>query len=77
MTSYEAVDPSDLERGDEVVIQDVDDDQEIRGNVEKITTEAGRYGITVLDEDGQGWTCWERTGRTWTRVVEDKEGEDR
>lgn len=73
----EAVDPVDLEPGDRVRVES--DLTVVVGTVEKVTVEAGRAGVTIVDDDGQSYTCWEEIGRTWTRfpdVDDDRTGAD-
>ncbi|ELZ20818.1 hypothetical protein C475_19503 [Halosimplex carlsbadense 2-9-1] len=67
---YAAVDPSDLEAGDEVIVSDVAEDGQTRGIVEGTENEWGRYGVELTREDGVEVMVWEETGRTFTRVEE-------
>jgi len=68
---FAAVDPSDLEEGDEVIVDSIHWDDAIRGTVHNVKVEAGRYGIDI-DEDPDGLgnisRVWEESGRTWYRV---------
>lgn len=67
--TYTAIDAADVRVGDRVIVQDVDsDDEAVRGEVQRVTCEWGRYGHTIEREDGVSVTVWERTGRTWTQV---------
>lgn len=67
-SQYAAVDPSDLEAGDEVIVSDVAKDGQTRGIVEDTKNEWGRYGVELTPEDGRTVMVWEETGRTFTRV---------
>jgi len=67
---YAAVDPSDLEAGDEVIVSDVAEDGQTRGVVEDTKNEWGRYGVELTREDGVSVMVWEETGRTFTKVSE-------
>lgn len=75
----EAVDPSDLEVGDEVLVEE-DGETIIRGTVEDVDVEAGRYGVTIEDGRPDGLDrrarCWEETGRMWFRLGVDPEAVD-
>lgn len=68
---YTAVDPSDIEKGDEIIVDSIHWDDAVRGVVQEVTVEAGRYGIKLIDDpDGLGKIVriWEESGRTWMRV---------
>jgi hypothetical protein len=67
--TYEAVDPTALDEGDVVIVQDVAGDLEERVTVSETTIEWGRAGVVGEHEDGTEVTYWEETGRTFTRVV--------
>jgi hypothetical protein len=63
------VEPGNLETGDVVsVIQD--EDELVRGSVQAVATEAGRYSVEVADADGEVYTCWQKAGREF-RLLED------
>jgi hypothetical protein len=68
-STYEAVDPTDLDEGDEVIVKDVAGDLEERATVIETTIEWGRAGVVGKREDGTQVTYWDETGRTFTRVV--------
>lgn len=61
-----AADPSQIAVGDEVIVTD-DHEHTIQGAVTEVNIQAGRYAIVVSDDDGEH-TCWERTGRSFTKV---------
>jgi hypothetical protein len=65
---FVAVDPTELEPDQEVIVSDVAEDGETRGVVEDTVIEWGRAGIELTREDGKNVTVWEETGRTFTRV---------
>jgi len=67
---FAAVDPTDLEAGDEVIVKDIKDGRETRGVVEDTDIEWGRAGVELTPEDGVTVMVWEETGRTFTRVEE-------
>lgn len=71
MTRHEAVDPSSLQEGDDVHIQDVAGELELTGEVEKVRNEWGRIGVDVESEEYGLVTAWEETGRTYTRILEE------
>lgn len=71
MSRLVEVDPSDLEEGDEVVVEQ-DGVEQVRGDVHDVQTEAGRYGIVVDTEEDDGLgrlsMAWEQAGRAFYRV---------
>lgn len=75
----EAVDPGDLEIGDEVLVEE-DGKTIIRGIVQDVDVEAGRYGVEIEDgrPDGRDRRvrCWEETGRVWFRFGVNSEAVD-
>jgi len=70
---FAAVDPTDLEEGDTVIVSDVAEDGETRGTVEGTKNEWGRYGVELTREDGVTVMVWEETGRTFTKVESEEE----
>lgn len=51
-----------VERGDRVrVLQD--GEEHVTGTVEAISSEWGRRALTIRDDDGTGWTVWDRADR--------------
>jgi hypothetical protein len=66
--TYEAVDPTDLTEGDTVIVKDVAEDGETRGDVVETMIEWGRAGIKVETPTGNEVECWEEVGRIFTRI---------